>query len=270
VAVNHDQPSFKYNTNNVLVRPDPVGTFTPHGVDVVYLGWAGDGHINRFNVTHQMYWALGYDSMNPLANQSQEISAFFFAGELSYDRDWVRFRTSFLYASGDDDIQNKHATGFDSIFENPNFAGGEFSYWQRQAIQLFGVNLVNARSLLPDLRSSKIQGQSNFVNPGLLLANFGIDMDLTPKVKLINNLNFMWFDKTNVLEHYVFQADIKRFIGADLSTGLEYRPFLNNNVIIVMGAAGLFPGAGFRDLFNNLLDKVNPLFAGFCEVVLTF
>ena len=91
--------------------------------------------------------------------------------EVSYDRDWVRFRTSFFWASGDGNPNNKHATGFDTILDHPQFAGGDFSYWQRQAIQLFGVNLTNRESLVPDLRSSKIEGQSNFVNPGLWLVN---------------------------------------------------------------------------------------------------
>ena len=38
---------------------------------------------------------------------------------LSYDRDWVRFRTSFFYASGDSNPNNSHATGFDSILDRP-------------------------------------------------------------------------------------------------------------------------------------------------------
>ena len=41
----------------------------------------------------------------------------------------------------DDKINDGKAKGFDSIFDNPNFAGGQFSYWQRQAVPLFGVNL---------------------------------------------------------------------------------------------------------------------------------
>src|SRR6185295_13241242 len=115
----------------------------------------------------------GSDSRNPLANTQQDISGYMGAVELSYDRDWARFRTSYFYSSGDNNVNNRHATGFDSIFDNPNFAGGEFSFWQRQQIPLFGVNLVQRNSLIPDLRSSKIQGQVNFVNPGLQLFNSG-------------------------------------------------------------------------------------------------
>src|SRR5262249_59937761 len=128
--------------------------------------------------------------------------------DLTYDRDWMRSRTSFFWASGDANPRNRHATGFDAIFDNPNFAGGEFSYWQRQAIRLFGVNLVNRGSLLPDLRSSKLEGQSNFVNPGLYLANVGVDVDLTPRLRLIHNANLLWFDSVRPLKQFVFQDRI--------------------------------------------------------------
>ena len=144
--------------------------------------------------------------MNPIANRPQDINAQMAAVELSYDRDWARFRASFFWASGDGNANNRHATGFDSIHDNPNFAGGEFSFWQRQNIPLFGVNLVQRQSLVPDLRSSKIQGQANFVNPGLQLFNVGMDMDLTPKLRMINNANFLFFDKTNSLETFLFDG----------------------------------------------------------------
>jgi hypothetical protein len=247
-----------------------VGVFQPHRLDVVYLGWAGDGHINRVNVSHAFYWALGSDGHNPMANQHQDVSAQMAALELSYDRDWVRFRTSFFWASGDEDPRNRHATGFDAVFDNPNFAGGEFSYWQRQAIRLFGVNLVNRESLLPDLRSSKIEGQSNFVNPGLYLVNLGVDLALTPRLRLVNNLNFLWFDSVRPLKQFVFQDNINQYIGVDLSSGVEYRPLLNNNVILTCGVATLIPGSGFKDLYNSLRDNVDPLFAAFADVRLTY
>ena len=67
--------------------------------------------------------------------------------------------------------------------DDPNFAGGKFSYWQRQQISLLGVNLTNRFSLLPDLRASKSEGQANFVNPGLELINIGMDFALTQKLK---------------------------------------------------------------------------------------
>ena len=267
---NRDKATTLFDANNFLVRPDPVGVFAPHRVTSYYLGFAGNGHINRFNISHAMYWVWGKDRLNPLAGQPVDIDASMAALEISYDRDWMRFRTSYFYASGDDDINDDRGEGFDAIFDNPNFAGGEFSYWQRQAVRLFNINLVNRMSLIPNMRASKIQGQTNFVNPGLHLANVGVDADITPKLKLISNCNFLWFEHTGVLETFVFQSNIRNFIGTDLSLGAEYRPRLNNNVVFVGGISGLIPGTGFEDLFNFQRGEADGLFAGFFEMFLTY
>jgi hypothetical protein len=262
VVYNNDPKSLHYDKNNFLVRPDPVGVARPHEVDVAYLGWAGDGHIGRFNITHQLYWAVGRDSLNPMANQAQTINAQMFAIEGSYDRDWVRFRASFFYSSGDHNINNSHATGFDTILDGPNFSGGPFSYWNRQQIPLFGVNLVQRLSLVPDLRSSKFQGQANFVNPGLFLPTLGADFELTQKLKLITNVNVLFFDSTNVLEHFLFQGRIEKFIGTDVSMGLEYRPLLSENINFMLGLSGLAAGQGFRDIYNAFSSRTEPILIG--------
>jgi hypothetical protein len=267
---NRDKASFKFDDNGFLVRPDPVGVYAPHQVDAYYLGWAGNGHINRINVSHAAYYVAGNDELNPLAGAQQDINAFMGALELSYDRDWARFRCSYFYASGDSDPTDSQANGFDAIFDNPNFAGGEFSYWNRQQIKLFGVNLVQRQSLIPNLRSSKFQGQTNFVNPGIQLVNAGFDADLTTKVKWINNANYLWFNHTGPLEIYTFQGKVRDEIGLDLSTGIEYRPLLNNNVLFVGGVSGLVVGDGFRDLYQPLYGEVPNLAAGFFEAVFEY
>jgi hypothetical protein len=271
IHFNDDGPSFLYNRNQFLVRPDPVGVFQEHHVDAVYFGLAGDGHIDRFNISNAFYWVLGHDSMSPLAGQPVDIDGQMAALELSYDRDWARFRVSGFYASGDGNINGHQATGFDSILDNTNFAGSQFSFWGRQQIPIFGVNLVQRNSLYDDLRSSKIQGQSNFVNPGLWLANTGLDIDITPELRMINNANYMWFDKTNVLEQFLFQGNISRQIGLDLSTAFEFRPLLNNNIIILLGIATLIPAEGFKQFYNNGTNgTVPPLVAAFTQLVLTY
>lgn len=267
---NRDQASTKFDDNGFLVRPDPVGVYAPHQVDAYYLGWSGNGHINRYNVSHAAYYVTGNDELNPLAGRAQEIHAFMGALELSYDRDWARFRCSYFYASGDSDPNDTQANGFDAIFDNPNFAGGEFSYWNRQQVRLFGVNLVQRQSLIPNLRSSKFQGQTNFVNPGIQLVNFGFDADLTTKFKWINNANYLWFNQTESLEVYTFQEKVRNEIGLDLSSGVEYRPLLNNNILIVGGISGLLVGNGFRDLYQPLYGSVPDLAAGFFEATFEY
>ncbi len=238
--------------NGVIVRPAPIGTVREKSVRAYYLGWAGDGHIGRVNVTHQFYQALGEETFNPIAGRKVDINAQFFAIEASYDQDWLRYRASFLYASGDHNPADGKANGFDSIFDDPNFAGGAFSFFTRQAVRLTGsgVNLVNRNSILPDLRTSKEQGQANFVNPGLLLYNIGLDADITPRLRAIANVSYLQFADTRVLKVLLHDNKISSDIGIDCSLGLRYRPLLNNNVMVTAGAAALIPGKGFRDIYS--------------------
>jgi len=47
-----------------------------------------------------------------------------------------------LLSAGDKNINNSHATGFDTILDAPKFAGGRSVWNRQQQIPLFGVNLV--------------------------------------------------------------------------------------------------------------------------------
>jgi hypothetical protein len=174
-----------YDTNGSIVRPAPIGSPAPHDVDVGYLGWSGDGHLGRLNINHAVYHAFGRDEFNGLAGREVVVSASLAALELSYDRDWIRFKTSALFATGDSNPTDGRATGFDSIVDNTNFVGGPFSYYVRQGFNLAGTAVAAKQrfSVLPDLRTSKTRGQANFVNPGVLLLGVGADLDVTPRLR---------------------------------------------------------------------------------------
>jgi len=258
----------RYDRNGVLVRPAAVGDRRPKNVYTTYYGINGDGHFDRLNSTSTFFYANGSESHNPIAQRQVDISAFLFAQEFSYDIDWIRLRASALWASGDDDPYDGKAEGFDGIFENPNFAGGNMAFFQRQGIPLIaggGVNLVNGLSFYPDLQSSKGEGQSNFVNPGLRLFNLGIDFDLTPKTKLINNASYLEFDDTSSLQVLRHDSAFDRTIGVDLSTGIIYRPFINNNVQIRASAGFLFPDEGLKRIYGEDL-----LFHTFTNLILQY
>lgn len=79
----------------------------------------------------------------------------------------------------------------------------------------------------------------------------GVDFELTPKLKLINNASYLRFDETAVLETLRQDGSISQEIGFDLSSGILYRPFLNNNVQIRLGVAALLPGEGIRNLYGD-------------------
>ena len=248
-----DNNSLHLNDNGVIVRPAAIGTIQEHRIDADYFGWTGDGHLGRVNVTHAFYETLGHDTFNQIAAQKTGINAQLAAVELSYDRDYLRFRTSFLYASGDGKPRDSTARGFSSIVDGVAFAGGEFSFFNREGLPLTraGVALNAGDSFLPDLRSSKDEGQSNFVNPGIFLYNAGADADLLPTLKMVLNTNFMQFDRTEPLEFLLQQNGIRRTIGVDSGIGFIYRPFLNDNVIIHAGATDLVPLRGLRDIYTS-------------------
>jgi hypothetical protein len=266
VHVVRDEATTHYDTNDFLVRPALLGTVREHRIGATYLGWAGDGHVGTINVSHALYSVFGQDRFNELAGRQTDILAWMAAFEVSQDIDWIRVRASFFWSSGDAHPGDNRATGFDTILDAPNFAGGPFSFWNRQALRLQGVNLVQRQSLVPDLRSSKTEGQANFVNPGLFLYNLGMDLDLLPEVKAILNGNFMNFQDTRSLQSFAFQSNIRRNIGAELSLGLLVRPFLNNNVIATLGGSAFFPGGGFEDLY----DSRRTLFSAFAQLTLLY
>ena len=218
-----------------------------------YLGLAGEGHWGRVNVSHFFYYALGNDSLNNIAGREVDIAAFAVGLEFSVDDDWVRYRFSWLHASGDGDPEDGKGEGFDAILPNPNFVGGRNTYWIAQAIPLAGtgVQMVNQDSVFPSLRSSKAQGQANFVNPGINIYNIGMDLNFSPKIRSTVNLSKLSFEKTEPLELVLNQANIARDIGFDLSLGTEWRPWLNNNVIVDVGTNVLFPGEGFKDILTD-------------------
>jgi hypothetical protein len=263
---NDDRRSIKYDRNGFLVRPALIGDVRPHAIKVGYLGLSGDGHIGRLNLSHSYYFAFGSDDRNPIAGRRVRVKSHMAAVEASVDKDYFRFRGSFFFASGDKNPTDGKATGFDSIFDDPNFVGGQFSFWNRQGIRLTqtGVGLVQPNSILPNLRSSKLQGQSNFVNPGIFIYNGGVDVEVTQRIKAIFNLNYLRFHRTEPLEYVLFQNHIRHDIGFDYSLGVAYRPFLINNVTFTFGAAMLQTGRGFRDIYTDRTRNCPPNLGDFC------
>lgn len=255
---NHEQPSQLEDQNRLRVRPARLGFAIPHRIQAGYFGVNGDGHFGRLNVVNSFYQVIGRDTFNGLAGRDVRLNAQMGALEFSIDFDWIRYRLAGFYTSGDANPTDDIARGFDAITDTPNFAGGQFSFWNSQEIRLSqtGVALVGANSLIPSLRSSKLQGQANFVNPGLTLYNAGIDVDVTPKLRGFINYNYLRFNRTEPLELTLFQDGIRHDIGHDLGIGFSYRPLLSENIILVGGAAGLRPGRGFSDIYSSNCDGI--------------
>jgi len=264
---NEDDPSIHFDDNGFLVRPANIGIVKPHQINAHYIGWTGNGHIGRFNLSHAAYQVLGNDSLNNVAGRRVDLNAQMAALEVSQDRDWVRFRGSFFFASGDGNPRDHVARGFDSITEAQTFAGGIFSFFNREQIPLTGtkVPLTAPESFLPDLRASKEEGQSNFVNPGVFIFNAGADFEITPKLRGVLNASYLRFHHTEVLRQVLFQSPISESLGFDYGFGVVYRPPLSENIVITGGVAALTPGTGLQQIFSG-----KTLLSGFTTVKFQF
>ena len=252
---NRERGKIEYDKNGFIQRPSSLFEERfARDYDVTYAGYNGDGHIDRLNLTTSLYYAYGRQDSSRIAGADETISAFFMAAEASMDFDWLRPRLSLLWASGDDEPFDDRATGFDAIFENPQFAGADTSFVIRQNVPFIGgggVALMGRNGNLPSLRASKEQGQSNFINPGLMMLGVGADADLYPELRLSLNWNYLRFDSTAVLEALRQQGDIDKTLGQDVSVSLTWRPFMTQNIVVRLSAAGLLPGQGFDDLYGR-------------------
>jgi hypothetical protein len=251
--INREHGSVEVDDNGFPTRPALLGNLRTRSYDAFYLGYNGDGHFGRLNLTVSAYGLFGQDRQNVFTGRNATIRAFFAAAEPSFDFNWIRIRGSALFASGDGNPYDNHQGGFDAIFENPIFAGADTSYWIRQAIPFAGgaraVTLTGRNGVLIDLRSSKEQGQSNFVNPGTVLLGVGADFDITPRFRLSTNVNHLWFENVAVIRALRMQGTIRNDVGWDLSAAAIFRPLAIQNLVFRLSGAVLQPGTGFRDLF---------------------
>jgi hypothetical protein len=271
---NRENEGLFFNKNGFLERPASVADERPRSYDVTYLGINGDGHFGRLNVTATFYYAVGEDDHNQFRGTEgpSDIRAWMVALEPSVDFSWFRLRGSYFYATGDRDPFDAESNGFDAIFENPQFAGADTSYWIRQAVPLIGgggVALSGRNAMLPALRSSKEQGQSNFNNPGFVLIGVGGDADVTPELRMSLNVNHLRFDDTSSLQFLRNQGNIDNEIGWDVSAAVIWRPLFTQNLVFRASGAILFAGSGFSDLYRTDRDQ-DVFYSVLLSAVLTY
>jgi hypothetical protein len=265
---NREGDEIKYDDNGVIQRPSSLGLERGTDYDVIYYGANGDGHFGRWNLTASAYGAYGDMDNGVFVDRPQNIRAAFGAAELSRDFSWLRVRLSAAYGTADEDPFDDEAEGFDAIFENPLFAGADTSFAIREPVPLIGggrVSLSGRNGLLNSLRSSKELGQSNFVNPGLVMGGLGVDAELTPQWRVSTDINYLAFADTAVLEVARAQAPIDKEIGIDASVAVTWRPLAIQNIVARLSFAALLPGQGFRQLF---IDETSYAVLG--NVVLTY
>jgi len=270
---NREGDEIYVDSNGFPQRPALIGDLRGRDYDVTYLGYNADGHWGRLNLTASAYYAIGEDRNSTFTGKKADIRAFFVAVEPSWDFDWIRVRANGLYASGDKNPYDNTERGFDAIFENPQFAGSDTSYWIRQTIPFAGggrvISINNRNGVLNALRPSKEEGQSNFNNPGTTLYGLGADFDVTPELRITTNVNHLGFVNTKVLQVSRLEGSIPKSIGWDASVSTIWRPLMTQNIVLRVSGAVLDPGKGFKDLFTNA-QRNKRYYSVLGNLVLTF
>jgi hypothetical protein len=240
-------------------------------VDAYFLELAAEGNYAGFDFTAAFIQALGRDELNPIAQRSVDVNAQFFAFELVRPMDWFNPRVSVMWASGDDDPTDGTGRGFDAIVDNPQFAGANFAFFNREATTARGLVISNGNSFLPNLRT-KFFNPSNFVNPGLLMLTAGVDTVLSTRTVAFVNYNYYEFDAPEAVEQGVrvknngLELDVDEEIGSDITIGVVYKPLIVNNVVLTFGASRFFAGTGLETLINDNDPDLYTAFSAFTLV----
>ena len=115
---------------------------------------------------------------------------------------------------------------------------------------------ITAVKISPDLGQAQVYvdvlGEEASLQDVIAGLNAGASAEVTPTATLIGNANYIQFVDTAPLETILGQRNISNEAGIDLSLGVEYRPFLNNN-IIVKGFGALFQPLGIAYIRQNSL-----------------
>lgn len=229
-----------------------------NAIGVNYLGVATAGHWGRIELDPAFYYALGTEEANPIAGRKTDVGAYFLGAQFAYPANYFKYRAAAFVASGDGDPLDDRATGFDSINDNINLFGGANSF-----IIGNGAFFTRANSFLPSRRT---QGVSNFVNPGALLLNLGLDAVLTAKLFFQVDYNNLRFMDTASLPVPAGEPRLSRVVAHEVTTALNYRLFLNENLVLQVGGNVLLP----QDAGEGLLGSNEAIITGNLGLVLVY
>ncbi len=231
---------------------------TGEELDVFYLGFTSTGHLGRIVLNPTFYLALGTNTLllspDPQGGNErseQDIMAFLAGLEFAYPIDYLNYRAAVFLASGDDDLSDNKARGFDSILDVVNLFGGNNSF-------VVGGGQFGTRpnSFLPSSRALVVgrATRSNFNNPGMLAANVGLDVVFTPKLFFEGNANYFQFLKSVP----------DKPLGFEVNGRFAYRLALNEHLVFNIGGNVFFPMKGAEPFLGNrdvvLTGNVNLLF----------
>ena len=96
----------------------------------------------------------------------------------------------------------------------------------------------------------------------------GADFDVSPQLRVVSNVNKLYFVNTSSLSVLRNQGPISKDIGIDVSAGVQFRPFMSQNLVLNASAAALIPGKGFKQLYDE--NKRGPQYSVLVNLLLTY
>jgi len=215
-------------------------------LNVNYLGAAVQGVAGRFDLSAGAYWAFGQDQNAFLTGAPENINSGMGFIKLDYPINFWKPHVALLVCTGQSQVNaNNQASGWDSINDATNFFGGQFSFFEGNNIvgnfvnpkgQNKAVFLSRANSVIPSIRNGN--QTSNFVNPGLVAFNAGVDVQLHPKVTLFTNYNAFSFQQnpgTFAVIDPALPGEMGQNICTEASFGFFIRPGLADDFEINTG-----------------------------------
>ncbi len=238
--------------NGFLVRPALLGDRARRATTTsAYLGYNGDGHFGRLNLTASAYGAFGRRTATASSPTSAaDIRAGFAAAEASLRfRLDARARCRALYASGDKQSVRQQARPASTRSSRTRiFAGADTSYWIRQSDpagrrrRRRAQRRATACSTTCARRRNRASRTSTI--PGLRLLGVGADFDLTPQLRVSANAQpALVRQHRGARRRCATQAPIARSIGWDAVGGGDLAAVhVTQNIVFRLSGAVLLPG----------------------------
>jgi cytochrome c5 len=175
-------------------------------VEALYVGFTTYGPIGPVNLLTGLYGVFGNQDNVSLVGaiplRDQNVRAFVGYLDVSYPmlNGKITPHIGGFYASGDNDPFDGDATGFDAISDRVNVWGSKgFMIGDRVSLGALGGRTV-MRQNSPYTALRDTDANSNFVNPGAVAVNIGLNTKPFDKLSLDTNFTQFWWRATDSLE----------------------------------------------------------------------
>lgn len=191
-------------------------------VEAFYIGFTTYGPIGPVNLLTGLYGVFGSQDNVSLVGaiplRDQNVRAFAGYIDVSYPmlNGKMTPHTGVFYVSGDSDPFDGDATGFDAISDHVDVWGSKgFMIDDRVALgALGGRTFMRHDSPYTSLRDT--DANSNYVNPGAVAVNIGLNTKPFDKLSLDTNFTQFWWRETDSLEAILGALGVPNNLGNTL------------------------------------------------------